>query len=79
MNKLIEKLKDKTYVQAFELMTPEEQECFRKVGKKNCVASGQSWARPIVDGSDFYPKGTYAIKPNYQPEPEYKENKNHGS
>lgn len=71
MNDLIEKLKDKTYVRAFGLMPPEEQEYFRKAGKKNCVASDQSWFAPVVDGSDFFPEGTYAIRPDYRPEKEY--------
>ena len=71
MNKeLIEKLQDKTYVRAFGLMTREEQACFEKVGKKNCLYySVAGW-----DGAetDFFVNiSTYAIKPDYQPEPEY--------
>ena len=37
MNEMIKKLKDENDVRAFGRMTPEEQECFRKVGKKNCL------------------------------------------
>jgi hypothetical protein len=69
MKKLIEKLKDKNYVRAFGLMTPEEQECFKEVGKKNCVWYGAEWMK--VTGSHFASDCTYAIKPDYAPEPEY--------
>jgi len=40
MSELINKLKDKKYVRAFGLMAPEEQECYRKVGKViHCIAN----------------------------------------
>lgn len=63
---LIEKLKDKNYVRAFGLMTPDEQECFRKVGYKNCNWYSDEWKDKDVDL--FYNQSTYAIKPDYQPE-----------
>ena len=69
MNKLIEKLKDKNYVRAFGLMTPDEQECFKKVGKENCPRyNGTSW---IVTNCYFTNDSTYCIKPDYQPEFEF--------
>ena len=77
MNKLIEKLKDKTYVRAFSLMTPEEQQCLEKVGPQNCLILCQSGINPQViiwdnnNMADFSGYRTYAIKPDYQPEPEY--------
>jgi len=69
---LIEKLKDKTYVRAFGLMSPEEQECFEKVGKENCLGFSEAispW-KDIGVGT-FLKSMTYAIKPDYQPEPEF--------
>ena len=70
MNELIEKLKDKNYVRVFGLMTPEEQECFMKVGKKNCLFySLGGWN--IGDNEFFVDITTYAIKPDYQSEPEF--------
>ena len=67
-NDLIEKLKDKKTAQAFGLRAPEEQACFRKVSKKNCVMfSDNCWSRAI--GGGFVSGTTYAIKPDYQPEP----------
>ena len=73
MHELIEKLKDKDYVRAFGLMTLEEQECFRKVGKENLLVyhSDDTWNLSICDS--FSGNITYAIKPNYQPEPAYKD------
>lgn len=70
MNKLTEKLKDKNYVRAFGLMEPEEQECFKKVGKRNCLSyTNIGWSTTkVVAFSDYI---TYAIKTDYQPEPEY--------
>ena len=81
MNKeLIEKLKDKNYVRAFGLMTPEEQECIEKVGLQNCLALCQplrapgphivNWVSGEITGNL---KGgtTYVIKPDYQPDPEF--------
>jgi len=70
MNELIEKLKDKNYVRAFGLMTPEEQECFMKVGKKNCLFySLGGWN--IGDNEFFVDITTYAINPDYRPAPEF--------
>ena len=71
-NELIKRLKDKNYVRAFGLMTPEEQECFRKIGKENCYiyTSEGTWACPY-QSPGFANKWTYAIKPDYQPEPEF--------
>jgi len=73
MNEIIEKLKDKNYVRPFGLMTPEEQECFRKVGIKSCETYNQAYWQQAVGGCMFeYDQDcTYAIKPDYQPEPEY--------
>ena len=71
MKELIEKLKDKNYVRALGLMTLEEQECFTKVGKENCLFYGDNtWMS--TSGDKFLFSGTtYVIKPDYQPEPEY--------
>ena len=73
MNELIEKLKDKNYVRAFGLMTPKEQECFRKVGIPNCELFCQDlhWDKLNSTDCDFGTLYTYAIKPDYQPEPEF--------
>jgi hypothetical protein len=70
MNELIKKLKDKDYVRAFGLMMPEEQECFRKAGAKNCLKffSDSGWGKCEHLEWDAF---TYAIKPDYQPEPEF--------
>lgn len=72
MKELIEKLKDKNYVRAFGMMTPEDQECFRKVGKKNCSVFG-AYAKWLEarEGECFKNTSTYAIKSNYKPEPEF--------
>ena len=72
MNELIKKLQDKNYVRAFGLMKPEEQECFRKA-KGNClVYQGQTGILPLwTTGDGFNNTDTYAIKPDYQPEPEF--------
>ena len=72
---IIEKLKDKTYVRAFGLMTPEEQETLEKVELENLIClRGQFnkiiWENITSKPSDC-PALTYAIKPGYQPEPEY--------
>ena len=73
MNKeIIKRLKDKNYVRAFGLMSPEEQACFREVGEDNCLyySSGiPDWQIP----AGFANGTTYAIKPDYQPEPEYRD------
>ena len=75
MNKeIIEKLKDKEYVRAFGLMSPEEKECFIEVGPENCLfySKGDGWSPAAKSSADvFYPCFTYAIKPDYHPEPEF--------
>jgi len=73
MNELIKKLKDKTYVRAFGLMTPEEQECLKKVGKDNCLifTANSNWKAGNWLCLEFSRGLTYAIKPDYQPEPEF--------
>lgn len=80
---IIEKLKDKEYVRAFGLMTPEEQEILRRVGWKNRLqlATNYNYENKffyeewIDDCDKIQNKGrhhlTFAIKPDYQPEPEY--------
>jgi hypothetical protein len=69
---VIEKLKDKKYVRAFGLMSPEEQELLRKANTSNCLFynPGGNWLTIRCD-MDFDRDRTYAIKPDYQPEPEY--------
>lgn len=76
-NELIEKLKDKNYVREFGRMSKEEQECYEQVGRNNChvyledgwnVEQRESWK---LHG--FSKDYSYAINPNYQPEPEYKD------
>ena len=74
MNEIIERLKrNKT---AFGLLSPEEQECFRKAGRDNCMIYdvGPKWVSAVkanIENEYFDPTSTYAIKPDYQPEPEY--------
>ena len=70
MNELIEKLKDRNYVRPFGLMTPEEQECYKKVGKRNCLSfTNIGWSSILIHQfSDYI---TYVIKPDYQPEREF--------
>ena len=73
MNKeLIEKLKIKYYVRAFGLMLPEEQECFKEVGERNCLfyTNLNQWSG---QEHGFANSVTYAIKPDYQPEPEFQD------
>jgi hypothetical protein len=70
MNKdLIEKLKKNKV--AFGLMTEEEQECFRKAGRKNTkvYTIHEQWVDDSL--SLFYVHEIYRIKPSYTPEPEY--------
>ena len=69
MNDLIEKLKQKDYVRAFGLMSKEEQECYEKVAPENCLyySHSNSWKAVWA----FNDHQTFAIKPDYQPEPEY--------
>ena len=78
MNKeIVEKLKDKTYVRAFGLMSPEEQDIYESAGPQNCLILCQlghnprdyEWCNNEMDFLAGY--RTYAIKPDYQPEPEF--------
>jgi len=72
MNDMIEKLKDKDYVRAFGLMSPEERECLKKVGKENCLCfHGGQWGDPYRSNACFNYQFTYAIKPDYQSAPEF--------
>lgn len=75
MNKeLVEKLKNKDYVREFGRMSEEERELYKKVGARNCVRYGSvhgicGWHNAF----DFYERFSYAIKSDYQPEPEYED------
>ena len=78
MNDLIEKLKDKKYVRVFGLMTPKEREYLREVGKENLLVlyglpheNGSVYWKENEHNPDNYPALTYAINPDYQPEPEF--------
>ena len=67
----IEKLKNNE--KPFGLLTPEEQECFRKVSKGNCLYVSdmmKKWYQAPLAGEFCY-GCTYRIKPDYQPEPEF--------
>ena len=68
MDKMIEILKSNK--KAFGLMEPEEQECLEEVGKQNCLVytNGDKWEDAAE--CSFQYGNTYAIKPNYQLEPE---------
>ncbi|MCJ7828435.1 MAG: hypothetical protein MUP81_01685 [Dehalococcoidia bacterium] len=70
MNDMIEKLKDKNYVRALGQMRPEERGCLKKAGPKNCLVYSNDeqwrWKQALV----FNDALTYAITPEYQPEPE---------
>jgi len=70
---MIEILQDKNYVRAFGLMKPEERICLEKAGKLNCLRysdiNGESWRTPSP--GPFTLIDTYAIKPDYKPEPEF--------
>lgn len=71
MKNLIEKLKkNKT---AFGLMSPEEQEFIRRIGMVNCeVYYRDGWKQAVGDAFIRPDKERiYAIKPDYQPEPEH--------
>ena len=73
MNKeIIKRLKDKKFVRAFGLMLPEEQECFKEVGERNCLfyTNLNQWSG---QEHGFANSVTYAIRPNYQPEPEFQD------
>ena len=73
MDEMIEKLKKNK--KAFGLLEPEEQECFKNVRKINCLwyhGSGvNDWGSDSGAFSKFDNQTTYAIKPDYKPEPEY--------
>lgn len=71
MNTIIENLKDKTYVRAFGLMTSEEQEYIKKAGERNCVCYTLGWEQAHF--TKPYNGNTYAIKPDYRTEPEYRD------
>jgi len=74
MDNIIEKLKDKDYVRAFGLMKPEEQEVLESVGWQNrLVYILNKWRTDSgkIKGNEREDL-TYAIKPDYQPEPEDK-------
>ena len=73
MDAIIEKLQDKTKVQAFGICSPEEQEVYRKAGKKNCLTYDiqNRWVDEHEDMCTFWNHETYAIKPDYKPEPEF--------
>ena len=70
MNEMIEKLKKNKI--AFGLMSPEEQELLRKANTSNCLFynPGGNWLTIRCD-MDFDRDRIYAIKPDYQPEPEF--------
>jgi len=69
MNEMIEKLKKNE--RPFGLLTLEEQECLKKVSKENCVIFNETWVTPCRLRQPFENKFTYAIKPDYKPEPEF--------
>ena len=73
MDEMIEKLKKNK--KAFGLLEPEEQECFKNVRKINCLwyhGSGvNDWGSDSGAFSKFDNQTTYAIKPDYKPEPEF--------
>ena len=73
MKDLIEKLKDKNYVRAFGLMTKAEQMVFEGVGEVNCLKfHGMTGVKELwLTAHHFCNTDTYAIKPDYKPEPEY--------
>jgi len=73
MKELIEKLKDKTYVRAFGLMTPEEREAIRNLGAGKCLCfTGLGWKQAFGNGTNEFGSGnTYAINPDYQPPEEF--------
>lgn len=75
MNKeLVEKLKNKDYVREFSRMSKEERELYKKVGARNCVRySSVLGTCGWYDAFDFYEQFSYAIKPDYQAEPEYED------
>ena len=73
MNKIIEKLKDMKHVRAFYMMPLEEQEVLLKAGWENrIVLAADGWRNDCdkIPGRSRCHL-TYAIKPDYQPEPEF--------
>jgi hypothetical protein len=70
MDNLIKKLQDKSYVRAFGLMSPEEQQILATAKYKNRFVFISGWVDDFdgVGGRDEF---TFALKPDYQPEPEY--------
>lgn len=71
MNELIEKLKsNKT---PFGLLEAKEQKCLRKINRNGCMYYGSAgWEYKKADDT-FTNWQTYAIKPDYQPEPKYRD------
>ena len=69
MNELIEKLKKNE--KPFGLLAPEEQECLKKAGKKNCLFYGSSGWEPKEADETFCVWQTYAINLDYQPVPKF--------
>ena len=69
MNKdLINQLKNNE--KALGLLSIEEKACFEKVGKENCLCYSESGWQEVGIGT-FLKSMIYAIKSDYQPEPEY--------
>ena len=69
MKEMIEKLKDKSYVRAFGLMSEEEQKVFEQTGRPNCLfySNDNKWETLNKSYDEFYNEMTYAIRPDYQP------------
>ena len=65
---LIERMKRNRI--AFGLMTPEDRECLKKVGKENCRFYNGEWMNPGNVGC-FTNSYVYAIKSGYQLKPEF--------
>jgi len=68
---IIERLKDKDYVRAFGLMSEEEQQTYYQAKTENCLRFSGSVTGKWVQASIFCIESTFAIKPDYQPQPEY--------
>lgn len=72
MNELIEKLKNNEKI--FRYNTGDEQQIFEKVGRENCFCiDGIEYNPNQLKGVPFDQYKCYAIKPDYQPKPEYKD------
>ena len=71
MSDLIEELKDRKKAQPFGLLSDKKQEMLKKATKVNCLilCHSGSWETRI---GEFYLGNTYILKPDYQPEPEWK-------